>query len=245
MLQALIDVFFRAYLWELIASIAGAYYLINGKDIPFINRLLVYFLWFTFLVDLIGFYPLVAYYSDYKILSFVKGTRYAQNYWLYNPLMLLGYIAYISFFLVHLKKARTKKILKMVTVIFVLITIINFIFSGLFFIGYSAFVTFVGSLILLVTIGTYFYQVLHSDEILEFYKGLPFYVGVGALLWHLCITPLFLYNKYGIMNANPEFVQLYMKFLTGMNVVLYVLIASGFIIEVRKNARLRKASELL
>lgn len=229
--------FFRAYLWELIASIAGSYYLIKGKNIPVFNRLLVYFLWFTFLIDIIGFYPLLAYYSDYTILPFVKGTRYAHNYWLYNPLMLLGYIIYISFFLSQLNNTGTIKILQLITVLFVIITIINFIFSGLFFTGYSTFVTFGGSLILLISIGVYFYKVLRSDKILDFYNDLPFYVGVGSLIWHLCITPLILYNKYGIMNANPEFVQVYMKILTLMNVILYSLIAVGFIIMGRKKPK--------
>lgn len=180
-------------------------------------------------MDLTGFYALLAYYSDYKILGFVKGTPFAQNYWLYNSMKTIAFVFYFYFFIYQLQSRRLRKMLTWVTWVFFILAWCNLLIFDNFFKGYSPFTVIGGTLILLICIALYFYQVLKSDRILYFYRELPFYVAVGTLLWHLSITPLFIYNKYGIMTQSEDFVTMYLRILAIMNFIMYSLFAIGFI----------------
>ncbi len=241
MFDLFIETFFRGLLWELIAALAGAYYLLKGKNIPFINKIFVWFLWLTLVIDFSGLYMLVGYYSDYKYFGFVKGTRFVQNYWLFNSYHLIAFGAFLSFFISQISSKKWRKRLWLITLLFSISAIINLIFSGVFFTGYAAFTAIGGTLLLLFCIGLFFYQVLRSDKILNFYSDLAFYVAIGALIWHVSITPLFIYNKFGIMASSPEFVNFYKGLLLTMNVFMYSSFAAGFIVKSKFRNPLRRS----
>jgi len=226
-----IETFFRGLLWEFIAALAGSYYLWKIKNVPFINKIFVWFLWLTLVIDFSGLYMLFGYYSNYKYFAFVKGTRFVQNYWLFNSYHLIAYCAFLAFFISHLSSKKWRKRFWIITWLFSIIAILNLIFSGVFFTGYAAFTAIGGTLILLFCIALFFFQVLRGDKILNFYSDLAFYVAIGALLWHVSITPLFIYNKYGIMSSSPDFVNFYKGLLLTMNVFMYGCFAAGFIIK--------------
>ena len=232
-------------MWELIAAIAGGYYLVKAKDVPFINRIFVWFLWLTLFVDTSGLYNIVAYYSDYEYFSFIKGTRFAHTYWLFNPYHLIAFVAFQSFFITQIISERLRKILWAITIGFTLLGIFNLIFSGIYFTSYSAFTAIGGTVILVVYIGMFFYQILRSNRILDFYKDLAFYIAIGALLWHVSITPLFIYNKFGIMNSSPEFVNFYKILLSAMNAFMYGSFAAGFLITAKKGRSIKGFEEKL
>lgn len=240
LLDQLIDSIFRAFLWEFIAALAGAYYLIKAKNIPLIHRIFVWFLWLTLLIDTSGFYNIVAYYSDYEYFSFIKGTRFAHTYWLFNPYHLIAFVAFQSFFIIQIISEKLRKILWAITIVFTISAILNLILSGIFFTSYSAFTAIGGTVILVFLIGLFFYQILRSNRILDFYKDLAFYVAIGALLWHVSITPLFIYNKFGIMNTNPEFVNFYKILLSVMNAFMYGSFAAGFFIVAKKGGSFKE-----
>lgn len=234
MLDQLIDSIFRAFLWEFIAAFAGAYYLIKAKSIPLIHRIFVWFLWLTLLVDTSGFYNIVAYYSDYEYFSFIKGTSFVHTYWLFNPYHLIAYVVFQSFFVTQINSGKLRKILWVIIILFTISAILNLILSGIYFTSYSAFSAIGGTVILVLYIGMFFYQILKSNRILDFYKDLAFYIAIGALLWHVSITPLFIYNKFGIMNTSPEFVNFYKILLSAMNAFMYGSFAAGFLIVAKK-----------
>lgn len=241
MQEAFLNTVFRGYLWELIAAVAGAYYLLKVSDPPFINKVFVWFIWFTLFIDVAGFYALAAYYSGYEWFGFVKGTNYAQNYWMYNAFKLLSFVVYLSVFTTQINSSRIRKLLWGTIGVFSIVSISNFIFSGQYFKAYMAFTVVGGTILLLIYIGIYFYQILKSNRILNFYKELSFYIAIGALLWHLSITPLFIFNKYVIMSSSPDFVQIYLKILTLMNFLMYGIFSFGFIILSKKERQISKS----
>ena len=243
MLDQLIDSIFRAFLWEFIAALAGAYYLIKAKSIPLIHRIFVWFLWFTLLVDTSGFYNIVAYYSDYEYFSFIKGTSFVHTYWLFNPYHLIAYVVFQSFIVTQINSGKLRKILWVIIILFTISAIFNLIFSGIYFNSYSAFTAIGGTIILVVYIGMFFYQILRSNRILDFYKDLAFYIAIGALIWHVSITPLFIYNKFGIMNTSPEFVNLYKILLSVMNAFMYGAFATGFLFVTQKRRSSKRIIE--
>lgn len=243
LLDQLIDSFFRAFLWEFIAALAGGYYLLRTNNIPSIHKIFVWFLWLTLLVDTSGFYNVAAYYSGYEYFSFIKGTRYVHTYWLFNPYHLIAYAAFQSFFITQINSERIRKILWAITIVFIISAILNLILSGIFFISYSAFTAIGGTVILVLWIGLFFYQILRSNRILNFYKDLGFYIAIGALIWHVSITPLFIYNKFGIMNTSPEFVNFYKILLSIMNAFMYLSFAAGFLIVSQKGRSSQRIKE--
>lgn len=229
MLEAFVNTFVRGYLWIFLAAIAGSIYLAKVKKVPRINRIFVWFLWLTLFVDLSGFYSLIGYYTDYRYFGFVKGTKYLQNYWLYNIFKTVAFVFYFYFFILQLNSPRIRKIMIWITWIFFVSAWANYFFFTDIFLGYSSFTAIGGTFILLLCIALYLFQIIRSDKIVDFYREFPFYVAIGALLWHLTITPLFIYNKYGIMHSSADFVQMYLRILTIMNFIMYGLFAIGFI----------------
>lgn len=75
----------------------------------------------------------------------------------------------------------------------------------------------------------YYYEMLKSDKILNFYKNLAFYVSVGVLIRYLVVTPIFIYSKY-YTNASPDFVEMYGLIIIVSNVFMYGMFITGFII---------------
>src|SRR5690606_34876067 len=129
----------------------------------------------------------------------------------------------------QLQNKRTTRIFKWITVFFVLSAVLNLILTEVFFEQSSAYSFITGTFILLTLIFVYYFEHLKSDKILYFYKSLVFYISVGLLLWHVTITPLFIYNKY-FNSASPEFVKLHSIILNICNFFLYCLYIIAFII---------------
>ncbi len=88
---------------------------------------------------------------------------------------------------------------------------------------------FLGTLLLLGCIAIYFQQLLLSDKILYFSKDLIFYISVGVIVWNLCVTPIYIYDKY-FTTENEEFILLYAAILRYCNIFMYLLFAIGFIV---------------
>lgn len=230
MLDAFVNTFFRGYLWILLAAISGTIYLLKVKNPPLLNRIFVWFLWLTLVVDLSGFYSAIGYYTNYKYFAFANGTKYIQNYWLYNIFKTIAFVFYFYFFIFQLKSRQLRKIMLWVTWIFFFTAWANYYFFTDIFLGYSSFTAIGGTFILLLCIALYLYQILRSDKILDFYRELPFYVAIGTLLWHITITPLFIYNQFAIMHSSEDFVSMYLKILTLMNFIMYGSFTVGFLI---------------
>lgn len=187
-------------------------------------------------VETLGLYPTYAYFSDYTSLSFIRNTPFERNYWLYNIHKIISLLTYLSLFTSRLGGKRMRKIFWILIAVFAVSSFYNLIFSGIFYIGHSVFTTVSGTFLLVVIILIYYYELLKSDQILDFYYNVVFYISLGAVVWHLVVTPIFIYNKYFSLQS-PDFVLLHSWILRLANVFLYGTIIVGFLFAYRREGK--------
>lgn len=213
---------------ELLAAMAGSYYLTKKPNTQIAVKMFVYFLWITFFVEIIGLYATYAYLTNYKDLGFLKDSPFKSNHWLYNIYGVLSYLIYFLFFALHLRRKKFRKIILSLTVFFAVTGTINLILSDSFFNAFSAYSHITGTIIMILCISAYYYELLTSERILYFYKNVAFYISIGALIFHVVSTPLFIYSKY-FTRQSPEFILVYEVVLKSANFFLYGIIMLGFI----------------
>ncbi|MGO3184069.1 MAG: hypothetical protein ACTIJ9_14680 [Aequorivita sp.] len=212
-------------LFELLAFVFGLFYYSRNKSKP-----TYYFVWFlgiTVFAELFNWY---AYFIDSGFLSFLKDTVFQSNYWSGNIYGVFSYLFYINYFERYLRDKKSVKILDLFSVIFLVIAISEILFSGGFFIRLMPITNVVGTLFVIISVAFYYLELLKSDQILMVHHSLPFYVSVGALLFHLCTTPIFIYSVYYSNSIDPSFVNLYTHIIFGTNILLYSVFIVGFII---------------
>lgn len=220
---------------ELLAALAGTYYLKKSKSIIKHSKALVYFLWTVFLVELVGLYSGFAYYTNYEYFSFVKGTLFESNLWWYNSFAVISF-AFLSLYFISFLKNRTMKfVFTNLTGLFSFASVISFFFSDNFFDTSSVFITISGTLLILCIILYFYYELLRSDLILRILGFLPFYVSIGLLVFNLTVTPVDLLSKYFTTAEDNEiFVSLYLNVYLFANFFLYLSIIIGFLVCTKK-----------
>lgn len=240
MIEFIIDYLLLIYLLEMGAAFAGTLYLKKVKNHKKETRLFVIYLWLVVIVEFVGLYPSVAYFSDYRIFPFIENTLFERNYWWYNCYNIIKYYIFYRFFISQFDNDKTRKILSVISLILIGSFILDYLISGSFWVSYSSYVAIGGSLYLLVLILMYHISLLKSDKILAINKSIEFYISIGLLIWHISGTPLFIYNRYFSLQ-NEEFIEFHSSFLRLLNVFLYGTIIVGFLV----CARLKKEENFL
>ncbi len=219
-------------LLELVAALAGSYYLSKKHYIPY-TKYIVWLLWITFFVELFGSYAPVAYFSDYTIFGLLEGTPFAQNYWIYNIFMLIHYGVYVYYFRSLTKNKVWRLLLFWLLIIFEFSAVCYLIFTDVFFIRFSQFTNIFGTLLLTVSIILFYFELLRSEMLLKLKFFMPIYISAGALMFHLCVTPVDLFSQY-FSKENQIFIDLRVNVLLYANIFLYSVYTLGFIICSRK-----------
>lgn len=212
-------------LFELIALVVGVFYYLKNKSKP-----TFYFVWFlgiTLFTEILSWY---AYFVTSGFLSFLKDTIFRSNYWLSNAYGIISYLFYINYFKWYLEEKKSIRIINVLSVVFLIVSILEISISGGFFDRFMPISNMVGTLFVFISIAFYYLKLLKSDQILLVQRSLPFYVSVGALFFHLCTTPLFIYSVYYSNSIDPSFVNLYRHIIFGINILLYSLYIAGFLI---------------
>lgn len=189
---------------------------------------MVFYLWLVILVEIVGLYPIINYFTDFQAFPFVEGTLFERNYWWYNAYALVKFLIFLYYFIWQLRSTGARKFYSVLAIMFTIGGIINLFLSNVFFTAYSAFTSFVGTVILVTVILFYYFEILKSNRVLNFYRIPAFYFSVGILIWHLTVTPLFIYNHYFTLKS-PEFIQLHVFVLHLANLILYSSFILGWI----------------
>ena len=216
---------FFVHLVETLAFITGLVYYKKNKTKP--TLFLVWFLGITVCSELFGWY---AYFVENSFLSFLKGTPFESNYWWGNIYSVISYLFYINYFKWFLSSKRSVTILSRLSIFFLIFSILEIVFSGDFFLKFMSITNILGTLFVFLSIAFYYLELLKSDQILQVQKSLPFYISVGALFFHLCTTPFFIYSSYYSNSVDPAFVSLYRQVIFGTNYLLYSIYIAGFLI---------------
>ncbi len=213
-------------LLEGFSVISGIYYLKrNPKDIE--NRLFTYFLFLTFTIETIGLIPAIIHYNE--ALHYLKDTAWYNNFWLFNPYLIVSFTFYCLYFGKSLQSRILKKIVNYLVIFFVISSSLILIFSDVLFVSYSNFTLFVGVALLFLAVSFYYYDLLQDEKLLEIKKSVKFYVSVSFLLFNLISLPLWIYFKYFSNSISPEFVRLYQSIFYLSNVLLYSTYIFAFI----------------
>ncbi|MBT8262320.1 MAG: hypothetical protein KJO05_05825 [Bacteroidia bacterium] len=213
---------------ELLAALAGSFFLYKTNAAK-ISKQLVGFLWITFIVEVIAAYAPIAYFSDYKYFSFVKDTVFEDHKWLYNMYSLFSAVFLTYYFHQHLRNIKWKLILQVTLIAFSVAAIINLIFSGVFFVSDAQFTLLIGTLILIMSIIMFYFELLQSDLLLQLKRILPMYISVGVMVFSLCVTPVDIFSEY-FSEGNDSFVVLRNNVYLYTNIFMYTTFIIGFII---------------
>lgn len=216
---------------ELLAAIAGSYYLKTAKT-PFKNsKYLVYFLWFTVFVEIAGSYAPIAYFSNYKYFSFIKETPFENNQWWYNIFILINFSFFTYYFISFLRNKTVKAIAHILIAVFLIVSIGIYASTGTIFQVTLKFVIIMGTLILLLSVLFFYFELLRSDLLLQLKHFLPFYISVGVLVFNLCVTPVDILAEYfSGGEENDLFIKLHVNVLLYANIFLYTSFILGFVI---------------
>ena len=207
----------------------GTVYYIRAKKPERPVLWLVIFLWITFLVEILAIYPAIATYSEYEYFSFIEGTNFERNFWLYNIFIPVTFMFYGVYFRHYIRKPKAKLALTILIVLYLISSITVILDSDVFFTGFSQFSLMAGVFLLFVSVGLFYFELLQSDLVLSLWKLLPFYVSVGALVLYLCITPIDIFSKY-FKEAYNVFVDIRAKVSLFANIFMYSVIIIGFIV---------------
>ncbi len=225
-------------LFELIAAIAGTVY-IRKYRVEKSTRYFVLFLWFNVFIEIIfGWLP--TFIENFEFLHFLQDTIFAKNKWIYNTFEVITTLFYLLYFNSLYESGKFKKIGIRIVFIYLFFSVFNLVFSDVFYTSSSAPNSIFGTLLLVLFIMYYYYQILQSDKILNFYKSIPFYVSVGVLVFHLIVNPIFIYEQYYSHSVSYEFVRVFLTILTIVNIFMYSCYIIGFLVCYKKNNSYRR-----
>lgn len=216
------------YFFELLAAVCGSYYLRKKDNVLLSIKYLVYFLWFVFIMDLLTFYTIWAYYDDYKTLPWLKDSVFRRGMWMVNSYTVYSCSFYSLLFIKNIHRVRIKNQLTLVLLGYISVSIISLLLSDKFFHEYVMTPVFLGTGLLLISIGVYFYEMMESTELINFKTNLLFYISVGLIIWYLIIPPIQIYSSYFTVE-NVEFISVSTAIKRYANVFMYGIFSFGFI----------------
>jgi len=217
-------------LLEFVAALAATFSYIKIKELKTETfKFLCIYLWIVVSIEVLGSYSyLICPYKFDELPFFVNHLEWIKNYWIFNISQALGYIFYTWYFSKQFTSRKNKDFIKYAIIIFNVITIADFIFGGIFFIGYSQLMNLSGLILIVTALSMYYYEIIKSDRILNITYTLPFYISVGVLLYFVSITPLFLSSQY-IKKEEIVFLKYYRLILSYANYFLYGIIIFGIV----------------
>ncbi len=211
--------------------VAGIFYLKKVPAPSFADKLLVRFLVFVVILEIVAIYAAIGYFSKYEYFSFIEHTQIKRNVWLYNIYIPVNAVFITYYFAIQLKRKNIVKKALIVSAFYILGAILDNWVSGNFFEVYSPFSQMGGCLLILTSVILYFFEMLRSDLILNMKKTLPFYIAVGVFFFQLCTTPIFLLSNYfSTSSGNLLFIELQINVVLFANIFMYSCFILGFII---------------
>lgn len=214
---------------ELLAAIAGTYYLIRIPSHSTFTKYFVWYLWLTVFVEVFAAYAPIGYFSKYRYFSIVKDTVFYKTYWLYNCFYILTFAFYPIYFSTYSSNKKLITGIKVVTIIYVASAIISLFIGDTFFREDSKFVNLAGSMLLFFSIASFYFDLLRSNLILNLKYFLPLYISIGLFIFYICVTPLSVLSRY--FNAeNGIFVRFQVLVVLISNIFMYATFIIGFLI---------------
>jgi|TARA_B100001059_G_C17763217_1_gene544080 hypothetical protein len=193
------------------------------------GKYFIYFLFYVFVIDLLGEYP--SFYNTFEWLTTVQNSVFRYNYWLFTIFYILGSIVFYMFYYHKILKNKTHKIIVLAVGILSLVISIIYIAcnTAQFFNGFLPLISVLAAFSIITFTTCYFIELLQSDKMLRFYKILDFYISIALLFWWLITTPVIF---YGIYNSDEDwnFVILKWQIFLFSNIMMYLTFTFGLLI---------------
>lgn len=204
---------------ELIAAIIGTFYFYKYKYTHL--KYFLYILWYIVITELTGWYA-----AEYDVLGFFdeQGTHY--NLWMYNLMYLIFFPVILMIYEKSIKRLMYKKFIKAFVVIYLIFSIINWVFIQNFRYEYSELPDVLGTLFLAVSIIFYFIELLKSDKIIIYHKKLLFWISIGLLIFNVGTLPFTVkITSYALLKGIHNLFLI----VWVLAILMYLIFAFGFI----------------
>ena len=156
----------------------------------------IYFLVYLSIGDFINTY--VYYIRNEGLFNFLEGTVFERNHWWSTSFWKVGAIMFFAFYYYKILKTKPfRAIIKFSGYAFFGFSVV-YIFLNWddFFIRFFPIISILGAVVIFLCTVFYFIEILRSDNLLNFYRSLNFYISVAIFIWWLIITPLVFYDIY-------------------------------------------------
>jgi len=191
---------------ELVAALIGTW-CFHKMTVP-IHRYFLFFLWYTFLVEISN--------------ALLKDFFNVDISWIYEIYTVTSFLFYFYWYYFILKQKIFRQIIIICALLFIMVTIIVELFPEQMAGRGFAFVT--GTAGLLTVIFLHFYTLLTGDGIQIVKYKLSFWVSTALLLFYIGIIPLMLLSSYLSIEQLGYFI-----ILMALNIILYGCYVIGFI----------------
>ncbi len=197
---------FVVTLLELLAAIFALVHYDKYKGSK--EGIFLYFLWYTFLLDVTGA---------------VLGYGFEQNnIWLYNAYTITSFSFYFYWYSTILERKGPKIAIPIFVAVFVIVAVASLFVQK--WLEYHSYTFATGALFVLVLTVIHFYQLLRSDEVLNIKHKLSFWISTGLLLFYMGMIPLMLLSKYLGFGGGSYYI-----ILVSLNAILYGCYIIGFV----------------
>ena len=175
-------------------------------------KLLLFTIWFSVLMDLIG-----RYFNQWTGLL---------NYWVYNFYNFVLFSIYIIILKSLLHKILYICVANIFLILFIVISILNCLFWQS---GWDNILTYTYALgVVFITIlsSVYLFELFSTDLILSYSKSIFFWFVLGILLFHIPFLPFMLSLEWFLIDSNPIIYGMILFFL---NLLMNCCFIIGFI----------------
>lgn len=180
-----------------------------------------------FFASTIGMYARII--RNNEALHYLNDTIFYNDYWFFNPLIVLSFAIYAYYFRLNLKNRLLGQIVIFGIFFFVSFSLLNFIYSDTFFTSHSKSIFLFGSLLNIIGISFFYYELLKSDQILIATKNVTFYISLSYLLHNLVSLPIWIYTPKYFTIINPDFIKLYYLVLSSSYILMHCTYIFAFI----------------
>ena len=227
----MIFVKFLMYFLKGSSVIAGIYFLNNNpKDKT--TQFFVGFLMLNFLVVITSYLPRIIEFN--ASLNHLQNTFLNNDYWLYNPFILIGYSIYAWYFRMGLRSKLRKRIILLGIISINIVGYAHLYYEGIFFNAHSKLIFLLGFLLIVTSISFYYYELLKSDQVLAINKSVKMYISIGYLFYNLLCMPVWIYSHKYYNHLNPKFGELYSFTISLAHILIYSIYIFAFIYCARK-----------
>ena len=193
------------------------------------ERVLVFYLCFSVFTECIGLTRTIISENGLENTPFyLKYPQLINAYWWFNIYTIISTLCFGFYFKSQLKSSKFKNFFKWLLIVFLGTTVINLIFSNVYFANYSLYTDISSVIILVAIISIYYYELLTTDRILSLGRSFAFLISVPVFLYYIAITPLFLLSSFFV----PEeliFFNFYRSLLASGNFLLYGMFIFGYL----------------